>query len=294
VKVRRTGHSETLAVAALILPLLGLGLMLAFRSDSWAVQMGLSCGTLFLTAVLLTIDAAMLGTTDLKGTRRASAGALFAGMILLWIVCYPVAYFRRRHFGRPNLGPLAILVALFFVAVPIVQDFLRFGVLGGPPSCTSSEVVSMVNDLIRKSAMGLTVQSISGHKEISYDAKNEVRKGECQVKTQTETIRVTYSVKMINRLNGTFQVIIDPTFSQELPPCTSPEVTALVEQLLRQQPDGHQLLRVTGHREVFYDAHNKVRHGHCEAAMQGWNKGVNFIVFWHDQKTGQFEVQLER
>jgi hypothetical protein len=49
-------------------------------------------------------------------------------MLFLWIVCYPVIYFRRRHFGRPNLGPLAFLVAVFFVALWFNYNFERFGI----------------------------------------------------------------------------------------------------------------------------------------------------------------------
>src|SRR5262249_18576305 len=145
---------------------------------------------------------------------------------------------RRRHFGRPNLGPLALLVAVFFVTAPFLQNLARFGVLGGGvPTCTSREVVSMVDDMIRKSPFGPSVQSISGHREISYDSASQTRKGQCLLKTQTETITVTYSVKLLNRTTGVFQVEVEPFLTDEPPACTDPEVIALVERLIRDGPN---------------------------------------------------------
>jgi hypothetical protein len=294
VKISRGGSGETLVVLALLLPLLAQGLALACRFDSMSVQMALVWGTIAGTALALTVDAAMLGTIDLQGTQRASPGALFLGMLLLWIVFYPVAFFRRRHFGRPNLGPLAILVALFFVAVPFAQEFMRFGSVGGGlPTCTSREVITMVDDLIRKSAIGPAVQSISGHREISFDTVGQIRKGQCLVKTQTETVTVTYSVKFLNRNTGVFQVDVEPILPEHPPACTDPEVIALLERMIRQGPNGHQLKTTAGHEETRYDRENKIRHGRCQATMQGWNTNVAYKVWWLDQKTGQYQVQIE-
>jgi hypothetical protein len=210
VKIRRSDHGETLAVFALLLPLIAQGLILACRFNSSGLEVALSLGTVAVTALVLAVDAAMLGTTDMRGVQRSSPVALFFGMILLWIVCYPVVFFRRRYFGRPNLGPLAILVAVFFVAAPFIQQFLAFGTLNdGPPTCTSREVTDMVGDMIRESPIGPSVQSISGHREISYDAVSQTRKGQCLVKTRTETITANYTVKMLSRTAGTFQVEVD-------------------------------------------------------------------------------------
>src|SRR3954465_1532363 len=105
-----------LAALALLLPVLA-GSVLFFVTSA-GVAFGISLGTVFLSALLLAIDARRLGNVDLDGRRRESATALFAGMIALWIVFYPLVFFRRRHFGGPNLGVVAILVALFFVAGP--------------------------------------------------------------------------------------------------------------------------------------------------------------------------------
>ena len=97
-KIRRSDHGETLAVLALLLPLVAQGLALASPLDSLGFQTALGLGTVFVTALVLAVDAAFLGTRDLQGRQRSNPGALFFGMFCLWIVFYPVAFFRRRHF----------------------------------------------------------------------------------------------------------------------------------------------------------------------------------------------------
>src|SRR5262249_13294922 len=162
---------------------------LACHANAPGLGVALDLGTVAVTALVLAVDAAVLGTTDLRGTRRAGPVALFFGILLFWILCYPVAFFRRRHFGRANFGPLALMVVALSFAVQFLYDSSRFGVAAGDvPPCTSREVVGMVADMIRTGPIGPSVQSISGHKESSYDPANQVRRGQCTVKTQTGTI----------------------------------------------------------------------------------------------------------
>jgi hypothetical protein len=298
-KIRRSDQGETLAVLALLLPLVAQGIALACHFDSVGLVMALGWGTVFVTALVLAVDAAFLGTIDLDGTHRSSPVALFFGILLIWIICYPVVFFRRRHFGRPNLGPLAILVAVFFFAAPFIQQFMAFGVLGGsPPTCTSREVITLVNDLIRQDPIGPSVQSISGHEEISYDSRSQTRKGRCRVQTEEETITARYSVKMLNRTAGTFQVEVEPIVPAGPPSCTDPEVIALVKRIIRDGPNGHLLKTVAGHEETRYDRERKIRHGRCQAVFQGMLGGTEKVacryrVYWADQKTGQYQVEIE-
>jgi hypothetical protein len=279
IQIRRTAHGETLAVLALLVPLIAQGLLLAYQFNSSRVEMALLWGTIAVTAFVLAVDAAFLGTTDLDGDERCGPVALFFGMLLLWIVCYPVAFFRRRHFGRPNLGPLAILVAGFFVAVPFVREFKTFGIGGnGVPTCTSPEVTGLVADLIRKTTIGPSVQSITGHREISFDPVAKVRKGQCQVKTETETITVTYNVTVINRGSGTFQVEIEGFLSAEPPSCTDPEVTAMVEDMIRQSPKGQATQSVDQFQETQYDAASRTRTGQCQVKTEAGAFTVTYQV----------------
>jgi hypothetical protein len=294
-KIRRGEHGETLAVAALLVPLVAQGLMLAFRFDSVGIELALSWGTVAVTALLLAVDAAFLGSTDLNGVQRSSPIGLFFGMLFLWIVCYPVAFFRRRHFGRPNLGPLALLVAAFFIAVPFVSNFARFGIVGaGVPTCNSKEVVALVDDIIRKSDLGASVVSISEHKEISYDPAKQIRKGQCQVKTHTDTLTATYTVKLLDPKAGTFQVDVDPIVPEDPPLSTDAEVIATLERLIRQGPNGQQVKFLGGLEEIRYDRENKIRHGRCRVTMQNQTVNVAYKVYWVDRKLGQFQVEIEQ
>ena len=194
-------------MAALVLPLVAQSLAVAL--DSRPVATALRFGTVLVTAILLTVDAALLGTVDRRGRRRSSPVALFLGIVLLWVVCYPLVFFRRRHFGRPNLAPLALPVAGFFTCLPLLHEFSRPGTFGEVPTCTSREVVRMVDELLRADPRGASVQSVTGHREISYDPVNQTRKGQCLVRTRTETVTVGYTVRAVDRRAGTFQVEIE-------------------------------------------------------------------------------------
>jgi hypothetical protein len=292
VKLRRGGSGETLAVLALLVPLLAQGFALACGFESSAIGMALGVGTVVITALVLALDAALLGNIDLQGTRRSGPGAVFVGIIVLWIVYYPAAFFRRRHFGQPNLGPLAILVVVFFVGVPVVQQFRAFGVLGtAVPTCTCREVTGMVDDMIRKSPIGPSVESISGHREISYDKVNQTRKGQCLVKTQKETITAAYSVKLLNRAAGTFQVDVEPiNFADPAASCTSPEVKEMVEDMIRQSPKGQQMQSVGQYRETHCDPATKTRTGECQVKTATGEFAVTYQVKPINDKW--FEVKI--
>jgi hypothetical protein len=80
--------------------------------------------------------------------------------------------------------------------------------------------------------------------------------------------------------------------ADEPPACTAPEVIELLERTIRQARNG-QLLRVQQHKEVRYDPARKIRHGQCEVVMAGRSETTRYIVFWVDQKLGQYQVQLE-
>src|SRR6516165_7863612 len=56
VAIRRSDHGETLAVLALLLPLLAEGVILVCRFDSLDVQTAISVGTVAVTALLLAVD----------------------------------------------------------------------------------------------------------------------------------------------------------------------------------------------------------------------------------------------
>ena len=90
-KIRRSDHGETLAVLALLLPLVAQGVALACRFDSWGIELALGWGTVVVTALVLAVDAAFLGTIDLRGPlvaapSRFSLGSLSSGSsVIPWL-----------------------------------------------------------------------------------------------------------------------------------------------------------------------------------------------------------------
>ena len=238
---------------ALILPLLS-GVLLCFVR-SYFVGLGVGAATVVATAALVAIDASRLGQLDLKGRRRESAGLLFVGMCLLWIVVYPAAFFRRSAFSSPNLGFLALFVAAFFVGAPFVGSMVIPARL---PSCTSSEVTQLLEQVIRSTPVGATATSIDGHRELSYDGSENVRHGECVVHTDSGDTSVKFSVEWLDREKGLFQVRMA---ERELSRCTSTVVAQLLEQVIRSSPGGAKATSIDGHRELSYDGSEDVRHG---------------------------------
>jgi hypothetical protein len=194
-----------LAIAALVVPLIGGTALMFVKSVELAIAVSL--GTVGLSALLLAIDAGQLGTVDAKGQQRENPVTLFILMCLLWIVVYPMAYYRRTHFTGPNLFLPGILVALFFAGVPFLVP-----VLFPPevPACDSPEVVKLVDQLIRGNSGGIPIQSIYGHRQVRFDEKANNRFGECTVRTNTGVIVVRYIVRWRDRDKGMFEVQITP------------------------------------------------------------------------------------
>jgi hypothetical protein len=273
-----------LAVAALVLPLL-TGCVLFFVTDLVS-SMALSGATVLVTALLLSIDAGRLGSVDLEGQPRISAGALFFGMVLLWIVFYPFAFFRRSHFGGPNLGVPSILVALFFVGVPMLPALLIPPTL---PACDSREVVQLLDQMIRGTPLGKISKSIDGHHEIGTDPKGNRRNGECVAHTHNADIVVKYVVEWKDRANGQYQVRIPLA---DLPACTSGQVLEPLERLIRATPGGADAKLIDGHREISYDRAADRRYGQCVVHTDGPDIVVDYLVEWQDHAKGLIQVRL--
>jgi hypothetical protein len=192
-----------LVALALILPVLaGVGLMFV---SSFEIALGISAATVVLSSLLVALDSHQLGRVDKTGKERESAVLLFFGMCFLWIVVFPLAIYRRRQFDGPNLVVPAILVALFFVGGPFVVAMLR-----GPelPACDSKEVIQLVEQLVRGSPTGHRVQSITGHRQISYDSAADRRHGQCVIQLDGRAVPAKYLVQWRDRSKGQFEVRI--------------------------------------------------------------------------------------
>ena len=275
-----------LAVAALALPVLAGGILLFVTS--FALALAISGGTVLVSALLLAIDASRLGRNDLdlEGRHAESAVMLFVGMCLLWIVVYPIAFFRRKRFEGPNLGVPAILVALFFVGGPILRAVL---VAPDLPACDSREVVQLLDQVIRGTPVGAKARSIDGHREVSHDQVTDRREGQCVVHTDGADITVNYLVQWRDRHKGLFEVLIPPP---GLPSCTSREVVQLLDRVIRGTPMGAKARSIDGHREVGNDQVTDRRQGQCVVHTDGTDVTINYLVQWRDRDKGEFEVWI--
>ena len=273
-----------LVVAALALPVLAGGVLLFVTS--FALSLAISGGTVLVSALLLAIDASRLGRIDLKGRQAESAVILFVGMCLLWIVVYPIAFFRRKRFEGPNLGVPAILVTLFFVGGPILRAVL---VAPDLPGCDSREVVQLLDQVIRGTPVGAKARSIDGHCEVSHDQVTDRRQGQCVVHTDGGEVTVNYLVQWRDRDKGLFEVLIPPP---GLPSCTSREVVQLLDRVIRGTPMGAKARSIDGHREVSNDRVTDRRQGQCVVHADGGEVTVNYLVQWRDRDKGEFEVWI--
>ena len=223
VRSKEATTGESLAVTALVIPLLASAISFLVPMEFTAAHLAISCSALLVTIVLLTIDALWLGRIDLKGTKRENAFALFAGMVLFWMIFFPLAYFRRRHFGKTNFGPLALIVVAFFLTAPFGRFFFdrsqdRFPGQPArglpvdriqdesPPRCDDADVIFLVDDMIRIGPIGKEVASISDYREIRHDVAGKKRRGRCTVKTEKMTWTITFEVAWVDARRGAFRV----------------------------------------------------------------------------------------
>ena len=72
------------------------------------------------------------------------------------------------------------------------------------PSCTSPEVVQLLEQVIRGTPVGASAKSIDGHQELSYDRDAGVRHGQCVVHTDGDDVNVKYLVEWLDRDKGHF------------------------------------------------------------------------------------------
>lgn len=269
---------------ALLLPVVA-GVLLCFAT-SLGVALAISTAMVLVTAALVVLDASRLGRVDLQGHERESPYLLLAGMLVLWIVVFPLAFFRRSAFTKPNLGLVALLVAVFPVGAPIVASLLIPPQL---PSCTSPEVVRVLEGVLRSSSDMAAARKIDGYREVRFDSAAQVRHGECVAHFDTGDVPVPFLVEWQNRQQNLFQVRL---VAAELPSCDSLTVKQLLEQVIRQTPVGATARSIDGHHELKYDTVAGVRQGECIAHLESEDVAVRYFVEWQDRNKTHFQVRL--
>jgi uncharacterized membrane protein YhaH (DUF805 family) len=270
-----------LAGVALVAPVVA-GAALFFVT-SFTVSLAIGVATVLVTSILLSVDASRLGRTDSTGRDAGGPVGLFIGMCLLWIVGFPVAFYRRSRFAKPNLTIPAVAVALFFTGGPFLYGLF---VSPDPPTCTSAEVVQVLDRIVRQSSRGQAVKSVDGFRELSFDREGHERHGQCVVHTDAGDTEVNYIVRWLDRDKRRFEVRIRP----ELPSCTSPEVTQLLNQIIRKTSIGPSVKSIDGFGEVRSDPNANNRQGRCIVHTDQGDIDFQYEVHWSQKDEGRFEV----
>jgi hypothetical protein len=270
------------ATIALILPLIGAGILFVAPPDD---ALMISGPIVLVTSLLMAVDAYRLGRIDARGAERAGGVGLFFGMIVLWIVVYPFSFFRRSRIAGPNLTIPALVVAAIFMG-SLFYPLLRSPDL---PTCTSREVVEVVDRVIRKSSLGPVTSSIDGHRELSFDKEKNVRRGQCVVHTRSNPIVLQYRITWADRDKGRFEVRVP---GADLPTSTSPEVVELVDHLIRKSSIGPLVKSINGYCELSFDPEASVRRGKCIVHTGSQDLDLEYRVTWGDRDQGQVVVRV--
>jgi hypothetical protein len=278
-----------LVAAALILPVFAGTVLFFVNSTALALVIGMV--TVITSAGLVAIDARRLGNIDLNGRVREvagseAAGILFAGMVIMWIVVYPIAFFRRRHFARPNLTLPAVAVSVFFGLGPILYSI---HVTHGPPPCASSKVTDLVEKAIHESSVGVLVNSIDGYREFSHDRDVGVRHCRCVVHTDSVDYEADYSVRWYDRDSWQFAVEVPMGV---LPSCRDPEIVQCLERLIDDTPNPLSERSTENYQEVSYDPVVYARKCQCIAHTGDGETEIEYLVVLPDPFKKDFEVQL--
>lgn len=165
--------SHLLAIGALIIPLLGACAVL--WAETMAEGFFISAVTVILSSLFVYLDARQLGNRAANDKKQTDPIVMLIASLVLWIVFFPWSFVRRSRITGPNLSLVAVLVAAIFAGGPWLYLYL---VPPGLPSCHSTEVKQVIQQLVRQSPQGASVTRIDGHEQLSYDAVKEQRIGQ--------------------------------------------------------------------------------------------------------------------
>lgn len=273
-----------LAVTALLMPIVA-GAVQSFFSPSPNAILVVSFAMVLNTAALLAADVSRLRRWDKVRGVSSSPELTFMSVLLLWIIFYPLAFFERRKFGCPNLGPASIGSVVAFLLLPFVVLDLR-----GPqlPACDDIEIIQLVDQLIRAEFPDARVDGSTAHREVQFDSQSQVRTGTCVVRIDSRPISIPYRIVWQNQNSSQRMCVVNLTI---LPTCKSPQVIAALEPLIRKELAELHINSIIAFREIKFDQQQKCRYGVCIAQTDSAEIPVSFIVQWKDESRSLFEVR---
>lgn len=272
---------DGLAVTALLLPLVA-GVLEPFLPSSNFSVLLVSFAVVLSTAILLAADVRRLRQWDMVRGRSSSPELTFIGVLLLWIVFFPMAFFERRKFGGPNLGPASIGSIIGSLLLPFVVLNLQEPQL---PACDDPEIMQLVDQLARSEFVGSHVDVSIAHREVLFDAENQVRHGTCVIRIDSKPISIPYRIMWKD--SSQQMCVVNLAI---LPTCRSPQVSAAIGSFVREGLAEFEVNSIIDYREIEFDEQQKCRYGMCIAQTDTAEIPVPFIVRWKDEPRSMFEV----
>ena len=270
-----------LAKLALVLPV-AAGISEPFLPDM--VGLAVVIGTVLLTAVLLSIDIGRVVRWNPFGEHFVSPTRTLFGVILIWIVGFPLTYFRRFSICGPDMRGTAVGATAAFVFLPwlIALSLMPHQL----PECDAKEVAALIQRLAVNEFPGQYVEGVAGLHEVEADPNLKWRRGSCVVSVGDQRIPVPYVIEWSDQERGIFTVAL-----MLLPQANAPAVIELVESQLRSQLSEFSITGIDTFREVSFDAGKQERRCSCVVHTDSADIKVPIVVSWHDKSRNQFSVQ---
>lgn len=241
--------------------------------------------TVVVTSLLVFMDALQFDTSDPNGKKQTSPAVMLIGGLLLWVAFFPLSFYRRSHFAKPNLTLWAVLVTIIFMVTPFVFAYL---VPAGLPTCDSAEVQDLIKQLVKQSPVGPTVTRIDGYQQLSFDEAKQMRVGQCQLHTPQGVRPLKYQVEWQGQDRTHFYV----RTLVELPRCTDKEAKDLLEQVVKGIELGKGLTSIEGHQELSFDAQQEVRRCQCTVVTPQGKVIVAYTISWQNKDQAMFQILI--
>ncbi len=125
---RAVRTSPDLGIFLLGVPILAVVLIWGWVGNMNLLQspettlMGIGLGTLLITAVLASVEAASAGMQTNRQKGSYGPTAWFFLVLLLWVVCYPAYLYKRRHYGFANLLIPGLVIAAVYLGSWLLMD----------------------------------------------------------------------------------------------------------------------------------------------------------------------------
>ena len=273
--------SPILAKVALVLPVVA-GVLEVFLPDS--IGLALVIGTVLLTAVLLAIDIGSVMRWNPYCESSVSPGHTLFGVMLLWIVFFPLTYFRRIAICGPDMrGPALSATAAFLFLPWLISIWIKPAQL---PACDAQEVTGIIQQLAESEFPGRKVKGVLAPREIRSDPRLQERRGSCVVLVDDERISVPYLIEWSDQKRGIFSVAL-----MLLPQANAPSVIELIEPQLRTQLQEFRITGIDDFREVEFDRQNQERRCTCVVHTESTDITVPYVVRWHRREQIEYQVR---